>query len=99
MPGNDDTRLLDSLPDRITPRPDEETLKHSVSQSIEDALARLKPREAEILRLYFGLDSDEDMTLEQIGCRLGITRERVRQVRDRALRRMRKVLPEYALSA
>jgi RNA polymerase primary sigma factor len=45
------------------------------------------------------LDDDEALTLEQIGARLGITRERVRQIRDRALRRMRRALPDHALSA
>jgi len=48
------------------------------------------PRDARILTLYFGLDGGEEHTLEEIGDRFGITRERVRQLRDRALRRLRE---------
>jgi hypothetical protein len=53
------------------------------------ALGRLRPRDARVLRLYFGFDGVETMTLEAIGERLGITRERVRQIKDRALARIR----------
>lgn len=96
---NDDSQLLEYLPDHVTPRPDEQALNSSLSESIGAALARLKGREQMIIRLYYGLDGEEPMTLEDIGSRLGITRERVRQIRDRALRRMRHALPEHALSA
>jgi RNA polymerase primary sigma factor len=95
----DDSQLLEYLPDHATPRPDEQALNTSLTESIDGALARLKAREALIVRLYYGLDDDEALTLEQIGARLGITRERVRQIRDRALRRMRRALPDHALSA
>ena len=65
----------------------------STSESIEEALAHLKERESKILRLYFGLDGEEPMTLEQIGSLLGITRERVRQLETRALRELRIAAP------
>ena len=96
---NDDSQLLEYLPDYATPRPDEQALNTSLIESIDAALAHLKAREAQIVRLYYGLDGDEPLTLEEIGASLGITRERVRQIRDRALRRMRHSLPEHALSA
>jgi RNA polymerase primary sigma factor len=54
---------------------------------VEDALSTLKEREAKILRLYFGLDDQEPMTLEEIGEILNITRERVRQIKQKALLR------------
>jgi len=54
-------------------------------------LATLKEREAKILRLYFGLEGQEPMTLEEIGSLLGITRERVRQIKEKALARLRHV--------
>ena len=96
---SDDSVLLEYLPDHATPRPDEQALNASLAESIDAALENLKPREARIVRLYYGLDGEEPLTLEEIGARLGITRERVRQIRDRALRRMRHAFPEHALSA
>ena len=56
---------------------------------METALSSLKEREAKILRLYFGLDDQEPMTLEEIGALMGITRERVRQIKQKALIRLR----------
>ena len=56
---------------------------------MEEALSSLKEREAKILRLYFGLDDQEPMTLEEIGALMGITRERVRQIKQKALIRLR----------
>ena len=60
-----------------------------MKQTVEDALSSLKEREAKILRLYYGLDDQEPMTLEEIGQILGITRERVRQIKEKALARLR----------
>ena len=56
---------------------------------IEDALSGLVKREAEIIRLYFGLKGEEPMTLDQIGARFRLTRERVRQIKEKALLRLR----------
>ncbi|HET9150752.1 MAG TPA: RNA polymerase sigma factor RpoD/SigA [Gemmatimonadales bacterium] len=61
-----------------------------LSDEIETALRTLPPRDAKVLRLYFGLDGDREHTLEEIGGMLGVTRERVRQLRDRALKRLRE---------
>ena len=68
----EDNKLLDYLPDTQNPGPDSETFEHALTQSIEEVLATLKEREAKILRLYFGLDGPEPMTLEEIGSLLGI---------------------------
>ena len=57
---------------------------------IEAALNTLPPRDAKVLRLYFGLEGGREHTLEEIGSMLGVTRERVRQLRDRALKRLRE---------
>ena len=59
-------------------------------EEIEAALATLRPRDARVLRLYFGLDGGTEHTLEEIGNLFGITRERVRQLRDRALNKLRE---------
>jgi len=86
----EDNRLLDYLPDQVSSGPDDETYERALSQTIEEALGTLKEREARVLRLYFGLEDGRDpMTLEEIGSLLGITRERVRQIKEKALVRLR----------
>ena len=87
----EDNKLLDYLADEDSPGPDDQTFERALSNSIEEVLKTLKEREAKILRLYFGLDSQEAMTLEEIGGLLGITRERVRQIKEKALARLRHV--------
>ena len=82
-------RLLDYLPDQYSPGPEQETYERALGDTIEVALASLKEREAKILRLYFGLDDQKPMTLEDIGSILGVTRERVRQIKEKALVRLR----------
>jgi len=66
-----------------------EAMDRFLSDEIERALTTLPPRDARVLRLYFGLDGGREHTLEEIGGMLGVTRERVRQLRDRALKRLK----------
>jgi RNA polymerase primary sigma factor len=87
-PGQDG-RLMDYLPDLFAAPPDAETYDQALNQTVDNALATISEREARILRLYFGLEGEEPKTLEEIGLILGITRERVRQIKERALARMR----------
>ncbi len=70
--------------------PEERAMERFLSEEIERALRTLPPRDARVLRLYFGLDGGREHTLEEIGGMLGVTRERVRQLRDRALKRLRE---------
>jgi RNA polymerase primary sigma factor len=70
--------------------PEDEYMNRFVSEEIDRALATLPARDAKVLRLYFGLDGGREHTLEEIGSMLGVTRERVRQLRDRALKRLRE---------
>jgi RNA polymerase primary sigma factor len=95
----EDNKLLDYLPDTQRPGPDDETFERALSESIEEVLSTLKEREAKILRLYYGLDGQEPMTLEEIGSMLGITRERVRQIKEKALSRLRHVSRAKALES
>ena len=95
----EDNKLLDYLADNVNPTPDEQTFEKALTESIEEALSHLKEREAKILRLYFGLDGTEPMTLEEIGSLLGITRERVRQIKEKALSRLRHVSRARALES
>lgn len=95
----EDNRLLDYLADTVSPTPDEQTIEKALTQAIEESLGSLKEREARILRLYFGLDEHEPKTLEEIGSMLGITRERVRQIKEKALSRLRHVSRARALES
>jgi RNA polymerase primary sigma factor len=99
MAPGEDNRLLDYLPDTESRTPDEETFEKALTESIHDALRGLKEREAKILRLYFGLDGAEPMTLEEIGEVLNITRERVRQIKEKALSRLRHISRAKALES
>ncbi len=81
--------LLDVLEsDRYAP-PDDTLMQESLQVEIDKVLSTLKAREAEIIRLYFGLDGDRPLTLEEIGEHFKLTRERVRQIKEKALRRLR----------
>ena len=85
----EDNRLLDYLPDQYAPDPENGAYDQALRETVDGALSSLKEREAKVLRLYFGLDDQEPMTLEDIGSLLGITRERVRQIKEKALQRLR----------
>ena len=86
----DDARLLDYIPDELSPAPDDEIAESVRQEFVRKALARLKGREATVLKLYFGFDGNEPLTLEEIGVQLGVTRDRVRQIKERALFRLRR---------
>lgn len=85
----DENSLLDYLPDQVSPRPDEHVFESALKEMLNSALSTLEDRQARVLRLYYGLDDEEPKTLEEIGGVLGVTRERVRQIREKALARLR----------
>ena len=85
----EDNQLLDVLEDELQPPPDQYLMNDALRLAIEKVLSTLTEREAEVIRLYFGIDREEPLTLEQIGERFGLTRERVRQIKERAIRRLR----------
>jgi RNA polymerase primary sigma factor len=87
-PGQD-SRLMDYIPDIFAATPDAEAYEKALAKTIRDALDTLSEREARILKLYFGIDDEEPKTLEEIGAIIGVTRERVRQIKERAIDRMR----------
>ena len=70
--------------------PEMEVESRLLTEAISEALETLEARDAKVLRLYFGLEGEREHTLEEIGNMLGVTRERIRQLRDRALRRLRE---------
>ena len=96
----EDSNLYDVLKSGESPNPDRELMTESLRIEIERALQTLTPREADVIRLYFGLGGQHAMTLEEIGETFDLTRERVRQIKEKAIRRLkhtsrRKILKTY----
>jgi RNA polymerase primary sigma factor len=85
----EENNLLDVLSDVNESRPDSALMTDSLSVEVQRALATLTSREAEVLGLYFGLNNSGAMTLEEIGDKFRLTRERVRQIKEKATRRLR----------
>jgi RNA polymerase primary sigma factor len=85
----EDNRLLDVLENEEIPNPDFELMGESLKVEIERALSKLTKREAEVIRLYFGIGREHSLTLEEIDERFDLTRERVRQIKEKALRKLR----------
>lgn len=81
--------LMDVIESTLYPSPEEFLEKESFVEEMEKAVRSLAPREAKILRLYFGLKEERPHTLEEIGTILGLSRERVRQIKERALSKLR----------
>ena len=84
----EDNSLLDVLVNNDSPNADRSLIMESLAREIERALATLTERESDIIRMFFGIGCQE-MTLEEIGERFGLTRERVRQIKEKAIRRLR----------
>jgi len=85
----DENRLIDILENEEQPSPDYTLMSESLRREIERALATLSEREAEVIKLYFGLNNEHSLTLEEIGEKFNLTRERVRQIKEKAIRRLR----------
>ena len=90
--GGDETTLADVVGDDKAETPLERLQSKSLVSDVNSVLDKLDPREAEIIRLRFGLKGEEPQTLEEVGLRFEVTRERVRQLQDIAIRKMRKAM-------
>ena len=96
----EDSNLYDVLRSGESPSPDKDLMLESLQIEIERALCTLTPREADLVRLYFGLNGKHPMTLEEIGETFDLTRERVRQIKEKAIKRLKhnsrsKILKSY----
>jgi RNA polymerase primary sigma factor len=85
----EENRLIDVIQNDQQPSPDFQLMSDSLKKEIERALSSLSQRESEVLALYFGLNKEHPLTLEEIGERFNLTRERVRQIKEKAIRRLR----------
>lgn len=85
----DNNSLLDVIENEHQPEPDDSLMSESLKSEIDRALSSLSEREAEVIKLYFGLKKEHSLTLEEIGERFNLTRERVRQIKEKAIRRLR----------
>ena len=97
---SEDSNLYDVLSSGESPNPDKSLIYDSLKIEIERALDTLTPREADVIGLYFGLDDKHSMSLEEIGEAFYLTRERVRQIKEKAIRRLKhtsrsKILKTY----
>jgi RNA polymerase primary sigma factor len=95
----EENSLLDVLENDTEIRPDQELMNDSLRREVLRALSTLTQREAEVIMFYFGLDSNQAMTLEEIGEKFNLTRERVRQIKEKAIRRLRQTSRSKALKA
>jgi RNA polymerase primary sigma factor len=96
----EDSNMYNVIGSEDSPNPDEGLMVDSLRQEIDRALVTLTPREGEVVRAYFGLNGEHAMTLEEIGEAFDLTRERVRQIKEKAIRRLKhtsrsKILKTY----
>jgi RNA polymerase primary sigma factor len=100
--GDEDEEMMTFVEDCSTPSPTESANETLLREKVEEVLGTLSPREARVLRMRFGLCGERPYTLEEVGEKFGLTRERIRQIEGRALRRLRhprraRQLQEYAI--
>ena len=97
---DDDTNMYDMMSSADAPNPESELLYESLRKEITRAITTLSERESDVIKLYFGLDGKHPLTLEEIGEEFDLTRERVRQIKEKAIRRLKhtsrsKILKTY----
>lgn len=91
LPGNEDQTIMEITSDPSAPRPDDFLMKSSLQTEVKRAMDTLTDREREVLALFYGIGYPGALSLQEIGDKYGLTRERVRQVKEKALRRLRNV--------
>ena len=93
----EENSLLDVLENDSQEKPDSELMNDSLRKEVQRALTTVTQREADVVRLYFGLNGSQALTLEEIGEKFNLTRERVRQIKEKAIRRLRHTSRSKAL--
>jgi RNA polymerase sigma factor (sigma-70 family) len=87
--GDEDTELEDFIGDKNSPSPYNDAERIEISEQIQRVLRTLTPKEEKVIRMRFGIGAERDHTLEEVGRHLSITRERVRQIEAKALRKLK----------
>jgi RNA polymerase primary sigma factor len=93
----EENSLLDVLANDQDITPDSELMNDSLRREVQRALSTLTQRESDVISFYFGLNGENSMTLEEIGEKFSLTRERVRQIKEKAIRRLRHTSRSKAL--
>jgi RNA polymerase primary sigma factor len=88
---DEDYNMLNKLEDKSEKKPTDSLMHESLAIDLERTLRHLKPKEAEVIRKFYGLGGRPEMSLEEIGNEFGLTRERIRQIKERGLRKLRKL--------
>jgi RNA polymerase primary sigma factor len=97
---DDDTSMVDFIASDDTPKSDEHLIHESLNQEIQRSLSTLSDKEREVINLYYGIGMNHGLTLDEIGDKFDLTRERVRQIKEKAIRRLKhpsrsKLLKSY----
>ncbi|MFA4830285.1 MAG: sigma-70 family RNA polymerase sigma factor, partial [Thermodesulfovibrionales bacterium] len=87
--GDEDTELEDFIGDKNSPSPYSDAERNEISEQMQQVLKTLTPKEERVIRMRFGIGAERDHTLEEVGRHLSITRERVRQIEAKALRKLK----------
>lgn len=95
----EESSLYDVLPNNDSPRADTDLINESLQKEIERSLATLTERERDVIKLFFGIGMNHGLTLEEIGAKFDLTRERVRQIKEKAIRRLRHTSRSKLLKA
>lgn len=95
----EDSKLVDVMPNQNQPLPDHNLITESLKIEIQRALNTLSLRERDVLKLYYGLEKENPLTLEEIGEKFKLTRERVRQIKEKAIRRLKHASKSKILKA
>ncbi|MEY4577780.1 MAG: hypothetical protein RL701_2483, partial [Pseudomonadota bacterium] len=92
----DGRKFIDFIEEENTPNPYESLVSQTWSDEVQRLLSTLTPMEARILRWRFGLDDEDELTLKEIGDKYNLSRERIRQLQEQALGKIRRQIREYA---
>jgi RNA polymerase primary sigma factor len=100
LASGEESTLMDVIANSDSPRADAALINESLSREIDRALSTLTERERDVVKLFFGIGINHGLTLEEIGAKFDLTRERVRQIKEKAVRRLRhssrsKLLQQY----
>jgi RNA polymerase primary sigma factor len=95
----DDTKFLDVYVNDDTPKTDAHLMRESLNKEIQRSLATLTDKERDVINLYYGIGMNHGLTLEEIGAKFDLTRERVRQIKEKAIRRLKHTARSKLLKA